>query len=308
MLLVASGCAAAPSPATGSSPGAGSPSAGDEQSGGPGTPLRDGLSVRPGSQLLGAVFEQDGLSEVGGPVVYAWSAVLLIDGDPIEVWRSYLTAFPPQRNPGLDPAGAPGCARSNRNLLLQPGCRVLVVGTSEATGGPQQYALTLSAPDGDVTGHYQLMIASSGDYISEPRARVPDPGDGPGLPDVVAQREPPQVGDVLGPGVAKEYALLPGTVFLAQYGPGSITGGFDVILQVSPEADLNAVVGAYAEQANQFPDSTTAEVVRYSRVEGDTTYTTVTPPGGAGGYQGFIRVVDQPGADHDYLYYSLVND
>jgi len=302
VLLFGSGCAAAPASEAGSSP------AGDEQPGGPGTPLRDGLSVRPGSRLLGAVFEEDYRTGPDGPVLFRWSAVLLIDGDPIEVWRSFLGQFPAEPNPGVDPAGAPGCARENRSLLLQPGCRVQVLGTSEVTGRPQQYALTLSAPDGDVTGHYQLMIASTGDFISEPRARVPDPGDGLGLPDVVAQREPPQVGDVLGPGVADKYALLPGTTFVAQYGPGSITGGFDVILQLSPGADLNAVVGAYAEQANQIPDLASTAFAGASRVDGDTTYTTVTPPGGAGGYQGFIRVVDQPGADHDYLYYSLVND
>lgn len=112
---------------------------------------------------------------------------------------------------------------------------------------------------------------------------------------------------MLGPDVEVRYSLLEGPESLEQVGRGSITGGFDVIVRVTPGADLADVTQAYAEQADQFPDSS-GGIVRMSRTAGDTTYTTVVPPGGAGGYQGSIDVVDQPGAEHDYIYYTLSND
>jgi hypothetical protein len=42
------------------------------------------------------------------------------------------------------------------------------------------------------------------------------------------------------------------SILLAPYGMGSITGGFDVILRITPGAELADVTAAYADQANQF--------------------------------------------------------
>jgi hypothetical protein len=97
--------------------------------------------------------------------------------------------------------------------------------------------------------------------------------------------------------------LVEGTEMLAQYGEGSLTGGFEVLLSVAPGVDPEAVGEAYARQAAQYQgetgvDTYTSEGVKFIRYR---------PPGGAGGYQGEVWVADRPG-DRDYVFYSLFND
>ena len=90
---------------------------------------------------------------------------------------------------------------------------------------------------------------------------------------------------------------------LAEWGTGSVTGGFDVLLRVSPGSQAQNVGEAYARQAAQREGEIE---IRRDQV-GDTAYIRYRPPGGAGGYQGTVWVVDQPG-DLDDVFYSLGND
>lgn len=296
---------AAPSSDDARSPAADeSPGVGAAHLSGPGTALRDGLVVAEGTALIGAVFEHVGRSE-SGDVASSWHAVLQVDGDPLDVWRSFLDQFPSELNPQLAPPGPVGCQPENPQVDSRPGCATYAIGGTLEERQP--YYVDMVAPQGDVTGHYLLQVYEAGDYCCEMTRPLPDVDPNLVLPAAVVSRERPAIGDVLGPGVEDRYALLPGTEFIALYGPGSGTGGFDAILHLTPGDDLAAVVDAYAEQADQFPDSSTG-IVRTSRTDGDTIYTTIAPPGGAGGYQGWIHVVDQPGPDHDYLYYTLAND
>jgi len=92
---------------------------------------------------------------------------------------------------------------------------------------------------------------------------------------------------------------------VAQYGVGSLTGGFGVLLRVTPDADVADVAAAYADQAVQFEGE---PVPPPDTVSHDgTTVTRYSPPGGAGGYSGLITAVDRPGPD-DYILYELSND
>lgn len=90
---------------------------------------------------------------------------------------------------------------------------------------------------------------------------------------------------------------------LAQWGFGSLTGGFEVLLAVSPAADPEAMGEAYARQAAQYLEET--QVERYT--SGNTEYIHYIPAGGAGGYQGNVWVVDPPGYG-GFIFYSLFND
>lgn len=63
-----------------------------------GSPLTAAVSVQPGSWLVGRVFPWATFDAVPGPsgsddAVLGWQAVLVVDGDPIEVWNSYARAF-----------------------------------------------------------------------------------------------------------------------------------------------------------------------------------------------------------------------
>lgn len=124
---------------------------------------------------------------------------------------------------------------------------------------------------------------------------------------------PSGVGEPLAPrtvaypeGDDERYVLLDGSELLAQYGRGSITGGFDVILRITPGAELADVAAAYADQANQFEGEPipAPEVIEH----GSTTVRILRPPGGAGGDQGEVIAVDQAGTADDYVFNSLAND
>lgn len=278
--------------------GDGSGGAGDDLSG-VGTQLRDGLQVVEGSALVGSVFEQVAEDDS------RWQAVLQVDGDPLEVWPTFLEQFPADLNPQLAVPGPWGCAV---DLIdgLRPGCATYAIGGTRSA--PDPFYVTLSAVPGTVTDTYVLAIdAAPGGFRSDMTRPLRPVEPGFALPAVDGVRPRPEVGEVLAPGVEARYSLLPGSEFVQQYGTGSNTGGFDVVLRVTAGADLDEVVSAYAEQADQFPDSEPG-TVRFSRTEAETTYTTVYPPGGAGGYTAWIRVVDQPGDEQDYIYYTLAND
>lgn len=98
----------------------------------------------------------------------------------------------------------------------------------------------------------------------------------------------------------KRYTLLPGSQLISVYGTGSITGGFNAVLRVLPGHDPVKLGRAYARQAAQVPGPTTVQ--RRGNV------TSILPPGGGGGYQGSIDVLDRLGDDRDLIIYDLYND
>ncbi|HEY8524514.1 MAG TPA: hypothetical protein VIL48_06105 [Acidimicrobiales bacterium] len=275
-----------------------------------GTALPDGFAVAEGSSLVGPVVveEVDGRGE---PT--SWWALLLVEGDPIDVWMAYARQVA-ERFPGerIDPSQAPGCLAGDTGdgELCALGADT-VDGTREA----RAHARLVSVP-GDVTGSYLLTLSAA----TETRAVEGydiyegggDPWSGEDLPAPVEPRDRPGVGDPLAPATAaydgddERYVLLVGSELIAQYGAGSVTGGFDLLLRVAPGADVGAVARAYAEQANQIEGEPIPppEVVEHD----GTTFTTYHPPGGAGGYTGEVIAVDQPGDADDYIRYELYND
>lgn len=270
---------------------------------GPGTPLRDGLEVTMGTALVGAVSESVPWNAENEAY---WSGVLLVEGDPLTAWRSFLDQFPTALNPQLAPSGPVGCSLEGTDGL-GPGCGTYAIGGSTAERLP--FYVQLTSTPGTVTGRYMIQInvepggVFRGDMIRPGRAVE----SGLTFPEITDVRPRPGVGDVLAPDVEDRYALLPGTEFVALYGPGSGTGGFDVVLRVVPGADLERVLDDYAAQATQEPGSPDGTVRGTERV-GDTTYTTLYPPPAAGGDSAYIDVVDQPGDDADYIYYTVAHD
>lgn len=116
-----------------------------------------------------------------------------------------------------------------------------------------------------------------------------------------SRRTPPKPGEPLSPlREPQRYTLLAGSELVAVYGAGTVTGGFDALMRVQPGRDLDAMARAYARQAAEGPGP-----IRKGLTKGRTTY---TPPGGAGGYQGIITLIDQPGDQRDLIMYELFND
>jgi hypothetical protein len=295
------GCGGEPS--GGSSPA----SLPDDVLSGPGTELPGGVVVAPGSSLVGPAVV-DEVDSAGEPA--SWSAVLVVEGDPLTVWRAYAEQFAELfPSEGVDPAQAPGCPSSEDDG------DVCDLGVDVSDGRVRRsLSLRMVSVPGDVTGRYLLWLEgmasdqyptdlySSEQYPSSPPATLPAPNEA---------RPRPGVGEPLAPetvaydGDNEEYVLLEGSELIAQYSTGSLTGGFGVLLRTTLGRDLAAVAGAYAEQAIQFEGEPVPppEVVEHD----GTTVTVYLPPGGAGGYSGRVLAVDQPSGD-DYIVYELAND
>ena len=269
---------------------------------GPGAPLPDGFVVPDGSVLLGPVLVQEQPGE--------WLAVVAATGDPLEVWRDYARQladrFPDQ---GIVPEQAPGCSVDRDGRF---GCELMVDSPDGTTGGTVFAGATLVNPPDDVTGRYLVVLRHARNPVAlgadGPRRERPA-WTGGAFPPPQLGRQPPRAGDALAPsslaysGDETRYVLLDGSEMLAQWGTGSVTGGFDVLLRVTPGSQAESVGDAYAKQAAQREGE--IEVRRYE--VGDTAYIRYRPPGGAGGYQGTVWVMDQPG-DLDHIFYSLGND
>lgn len=264
---------------------------------GPGTPLPDGLAVIAGSVLLGPVVVEE-VGADGQPT--AWSAVVMVESDdPLAVWSDYVAQLVHRSgDSGPDADTEPGC------MSPAPDVGELC---SLAVGGIR--AELVSVP-GDVTGRFLLTLERSPMVDdTEPDDVTTWPGGDP--PDPEPARDRPDVGEPLAPrtvvsdGDNERYVLVEGSELVAQPGPGSITGGFTVLLHVTSGADLDEVTGAYVEQATQFEgeEADPPEVVEYD----GTTFRTYLPPGGAGGYTGVVTAVDGP-AGADYIVFDLFND
>jgi hypothetical protein len=271
---------------------------------GPGTPLPDGMAVLAGSVLLGPVVVEE-VDGDGQPA--SWAAIVMVEADdPLAVWSGYVAEMV-RRAPSsdVDPDVAPGCRPGEDGDqaadIHDPLCE-LTVGRLRAE---------LASVPGDVTDRYLLTLTTvppsvdDSDVGDEAPTRPDDPAPAPR-----PARARPDVGGPLAPETVASrsdndrYVLLDGSELVAQYGAGSLTGGFAVLLRITSDADLGEVADAYVEQATQFDgeDEPPPEVVEYD----DTTYTTRRPPGGAGGYSGTITVVDAPG--DDYVLYTLTYD
>lgn len=261
-----------------------------------GTPLPDGLRVPAGARLVGQPVVAE--TAEGAP---GWRAVLLVDDDPLRAWRGLVEVLDDALDLSLDADTAPGCARESGLT-----CALDVAGPS-ADGRPLLVGARIERVEGDVTGRWTIVLtaeaggaAQPGDLPSWPGGDAPD---APGARPRPATGEPLATETLADPGDRERYVLLPGSELLVQYSRGSLTGGFGVLLRVSPEADVAEVAAAYAEQARQFdgPVETTTTTAATATV------TRLVPPGGAGGYQATIVAVDSATGD-DLVYYDLLND
>lgn len=261
-----------------------------------GTALPDGLVVPVGTRLVGTPVqdESEGASTPG------WRAVLLVDDDPLRAWRGLLGELDRALALSLDVDATPGCSDDDGFA-----CALDVGGTS--ADGPLAVRASIEKVEGDVTGHWTIVLR--GDRGAAPPEGVPAAWTGGDAPDAPGARPRPEVGDPLAPDTLAEgddggaWVLLEGSELLVQYSPGSLTGGFGVLLRVSPDAAVADVAARYAEQATQFDgpvDSTTTTTPT-------STVTRLVPPGGAGGYQAAILAVDNATGD-DLVYYDLLND
>lgn len=288
-----------------------SSSVGDGFRSGEGTPLPDGFEVAPGSSLLGPVVV-DGVDATGAPT--SWFAVMLVEDDPVTVWKSYaaqVAEFAPDN--GIDASVAPGCG----TVELLPGDAVcdLIGDVVDSDGTTRSMHASMTSTPGDVTGAYLLHLdryrfPTRAGYGVDPV--TPEPWRGDPLPAPYPARPRPSVGEPLAPetvaydGDNGRYVLLEGSELVAQYSDGSVTGGFGVLLRIADGADLDAVTQAYVEQATQFEGEPVPppEVIEHA----GTTVRVYVPPGGAGGYDGMLWSVDQPAGKDDYLVYELIND
>jgi hypothetical protein len=278
------------------------------------TPLPDGFTVPEGAALVGPVVVT-AVDAAGEPA--DWAAVLAVVGDdPLAVWRGYVAQIA-DAHPDLDPDNVdvvtcrPYAVPSNRDggsphiAGLDPLCELYV--------GPASAELT--SIRGDVTGRWLLTVSGDDTLDWKPVSELElDRGQGTveTAPPPQEPRAQPAIGEPLAPDTTasesddERYVLLDGSELLAQHGTGSITGGFGVLLRVTPGADVLAVAAAYADQANQLDGE---PVPPPAVVEHDGTIVTAfVPPGGAGGYSGYVAAVDGPGAGDDYILYDLSND
>lgn len=270
----------------------------------PGDALPDGLEVPEGTELIAPLGRGHGWEGPEG-----WIAVLKVTGRPLDVWQALL-AHLAEVSPtaSLRPDRYSGCVE----LLAYPGeppCEVLVPIGGDGSESRMVLA-SLVAVDGDITGRHLLVIRGGPNpgVGFDDHGRAPEDWDGDELDTEVPAREAPGVGDPLAPetvaypGDGGRYVLLHGSVLLGQFGEGSLTGGFDVLLAVDAGVDPVELGARYAAQAAQFEGETRVETF----VEDGITYTTFRPPGGAGGYSGVITVVEDP--NRPTIYYSLGND
>ncbi|MGH3648364.1 MAG: hypothetical protein ACRDTM_14460 [Micromonosporaceae bacterium] len=307
---------------------------------GPGTALRDGFTVVEGSSLVGPVVRGD--TDLASPASSYWEAVILVtDQDVLGVWNAYVSQVaqrilePEQPSPrgngcGLDEVIGFGCALYWEGTMTTGRDTVADLWLDNAPGdvtGRYVLHVQIKHPTNHPTEKPEPpQMAPSAAGGVEPRDPAPSVAGSlvPGLVPARDNRREPFTGDVPTPEPARDrprageplampnnkhvddyedFPLLEGSQLLAQYGVGSGTGGFHVILAVDEGADVDRVAAGYVKQGS-FGDGKTKTLV--SRHDDDVV-TTYYPPGGAGGYSAEITTVDR-GTGPDYILYELYND
>ncbi len=264
-----------------------------------GTPLPDGFAVPEGADLVGTPV-QYGFPD--SEATREWQALLLVDDDPIATWSALLGRIGSVLGVELDAGTAGGCGVNEGRLQC-------FISRGGASGPEEKLSITaelLTVP-GDVTGHYTIRLL--GERIADPYENPIDPWPGGDPPPAPGARPRPDIGEPLVlQGLAqgsepRDYPLLEGSELLVQYSPGSLTGGFGVLLRILPGADVDAVGRAYAEQGSQYDGAIDERLIEADNA----TVTVYVPPGGAGGYQATVYAVDNA-SGRDYVYYELFND
>ncbi len=265
-----------------------------------GTPLPDGFTVPEGAQLIGTPLRFDPVSDEASSG--SWTAVLSVTGDPIETWSAMLAELFDVLIVPNDPSDALGCGTYDGRF------ECVISRYRPEPAPPLQVGLDMRPVPGDVSGRYSLVISAV--RTEQPYDYGSDPWPGGSAPAPPPARARPGVGEPLAPETVaydvdtERYVLLEGTELLVQFSPGSNTGGFGVLLRVTPGADVQDIAAAYAEQARQFDDGLTHERVT---TNADSTVYGFIPPGGAGGYQGEVYGLDADSGE-DYIYYYLSYD
>lgn len=276
-----------------------------------GTDLRDGFTVADGSVLVGPVVVTNVNMSRGE--ADQWQAIVLVEGDPVEVWTAYLSqvaTFLGKKD--LDPDSATGCAVSESGHL---DCGLTA--DTPGTEGPRRVvSMGLDSVPGDVTGSYLMHLAVTtdaahvdGDAAGSQRYDVisTGPWTGDDVPDPEDARERPPVGGPLAPETVaepadnKRFVLLAGSSLIAQYGYGSSLGGFDLVLAVDPGTNPMRLAEKYAMQVDGVTDRMGT---RFVSIGGTTVYE-LPVGGGMQRYFGTVRAVDQPRDEPDYILYSV---
>lgn len=257
-----------------------------------GTALGDGFVVAPGSRLIGTVFHQP--VEQGG--TRSWTALLIVDRDPIEVYDAYVAQarslgilmngsgvvrdkFPTceflgaDQYPAADPASATTITCSGTGTQVKTGTRL--------SGG-------LSLRWGDKT-HHALLTVRRG-RATNSSTNLPDPGDtklstSARVPKISDRRSTPTPGDNFGIGT---------NGFNASYGDVVLERGsrlaapeaiaierFDFVAVLRIDRDVEQVLSAYARQLS-YERALSVQHVETGRGKG-ALMVSVAPSGGGAG-------------------------
>lgn len=230
---------------------------------GPGSPIVGGITVAEGSVLLGAAFPQPPFETLGGPAgPRIWRAVILVDGDPAEVYDAYAEQLakasvvlvpnspttqcadghgePFEGLEGLD-AGAAGfplecSAYGERGSLY-------LWHTSAAGPWADHIVLTFQERSpGDPTGAVPVDL----DAIGPPPGLLVDTGPPTAVPGVGDPIAP----DVLNP-MDGPLRVVQGSTVLAPAAPAeTATGGYVAVARVT--GDPGEAVDAYARQGERY--------------------------------------------------------
>ncbi len=314
MLLLVAGC----SPGVVAQPDSGAAASGRRaavESVEPGTPLRDGFSVVEGSRPLTPVLDVptsvlEFIFNYQAPIGPGWRVFLVVEDEPKRVWDDYVAQLAADvASGGAGGAWSAACLPDGPSPESAQLSCVAFGRTTIPAGGTRNAVLTMRSIVGDVNAGYLLIIDGAnenflGVYPDNPAGLPPWPADQP-FPDPVEPATPPQPGELLAPATANqdEYVLLEDTQLLAIYGGDGGTGGFEVLLSVHENADLDAIATAYLDQTDR-PDGPGCQPAFQAA---EALVSTCGPVGGAGGYLATVIVVDRTHGV-DYLLYEAHND
>lgn len=258
---------------------------------GPGSSLGEDLAVPEGARLVGRRFP-DSYREG------AWTALLLIDGNPLEVARDLVGQALAS---GLAIPSGPACWV--RDGMLE--CDV------EASGAAPDQGYIIQLRWGrDEGAHYRHVLVFGG----PDRLDVGTPTDEASPADLVPQLDLPPAPEPIGewdaPEVGEPAAVIPdwfqeevavverGSRVVAPYGPaGCGTGGYSVVLSV--DGDPESVVTRYL---NQFEDRGYVGELKAGAFEGRRSVAALSGAAGGGDLQAIAVVGDAGDATYMLLY------